>query len=190
MKTVDAFLMEVAHSRLKTQFEERKAFRAPPGFELPSALEVALRHRWLVTPVVAGSELAVNSASVGVPSSDREQIEYWLVRYPEANWSLATGPSGVAALEIENRFVSSCLADLTEDENDWTRTLRFTCGSKCFMLFASDAGLPSLAGHPGLRLHTRTRIFIPPSHLSNGDHLEYANPYAPLLDPPSCLLRR
>jgi hypothetical protein len=102
MKTVDDFLAEVASSRLDTQIEERKAFRAPPGFELPCALEVALRHRWQIAPVLARSELAVNSASGGVPSSDCEQIEYWLARYPEANWSLVTGPaSGVTALEIE-----------------------------------------------------------------------------------------
>jgi hypothetical protein len=78
MKTVNDFLAEVASSRLATQIEERKSFRAPPGFELPSALEVALRNRWLIAPVLARSEVAVNSASVGVPSSDREQIEYWL----------------------------------------------------------------------------------------------------------------
>jgi hypothetical protein len=35
MKTVDDLLAEVASSRLDTQIEERKAFRAPPGFELP-----------------------------------------------------------------------------------------------------------------------------------------------------------
>jgi hypothetical protein len=189
MKTVDDFLAEVASSRLETQIEERKAFRAPPGFELPSALQVALRHRWQIAPVLARSELAVNSASGGVPSSDREQIECWLARYPEANWSLVTGPaSGVTALEIETRSVSSWLADFTEDEGDWPRTLRFTSGSRCFLLFASNAGIQSLAVYPGLRLHARTRILIPPSRLLNGDQLAYADPHALLLAPPNWLL--
>ncbi len=189
MKTVHDFLAEVASSRLETQIEERKAFRAPPGFELPSALEVALRHRWQIAPVLARSELAVNSASGGVPSSDREQIEYWLARYPEANWSLVTGPSsGVTALEIETKSASSRLADFTEDEGDWTRTLRFTSGSRYFLLFASIAGLQSLAVYPGLRLHTRTRILIPPSRLPNGDQLAYADSHALLLAPPNWLL--
>jgi len=191
MKTVDDFLAEVASSRLETQIEERKAFRAPPGFELPSALQVALRHRWQIAPVLARSELAVNSASGGVPSSHREQIEYWLARYPEANWSLVTGPaSGVTALEIETTLASSWLADFTEDEGDWTRTLRFTSGSRCFLLFASNADIQSLAVYPGLRLHTRTRILIPPSRLPNGDQLAYADSHAPLLAPPNWLRRR
>ena len=189
MKTVHDFLAEVASSRLESQIEERKAFRAPPGFKLPSALEVALRHRWQIAPVLARSELAVNSASGGVPSSDREQIEYWLARYPEANWSLVTGPaSGVTALEIETTSASSWLADFTEAESDWTRTLRFTFGSRCFLLFASNAGVQSLAVHLGLRLHTRTGILIPPSRLLNGDQLAYADSHAPLLAPPNWLL--
>jgi hypothetical protein len=191
MKTVDDFLAEVAFSRLETQIEERKAFRAPPGFELPSALQVALRHRWQIAPVLARSELAANSASGGLPSSDGEQIEYWVTRYPEANWSLVTGPaSGVTALEIETRFTSSWLADFTEDEVDWPGTLRFTSGSRWFMLFASNPDFQSLAIYPGLRLHTRTRILIPPSSLPNGDELAYADSRAPLLDPPNRLLLR
>ncbi len=64
MKTVNDFLAEVASLRLQTQLDERKAFRAPPQFELPAALEVALRNRWQIAPVLARSELAVNSASV------------------------------------------------------------------------------------------------------------------------------
>ncbi len=101
---------------------------------------------------------------------------------------LATGfASAVTALEIETGLASSWLADFTEDESDWTRTLRFMCGSRRFMLFASNAGLPSLAVCPGLKLHTRTRILIPPSRLPNGDQLAYADSHAPLLDPPNWL---
>jgi hypothetical protein len=187
MKTAIDFLAEVASLRLQTQLDERKPFRAPLDFELPAPLEVALRHRWKIVPVLARSPLAVNSASCGVPSSDREQVEFWLARYPEANWSLATGPSGVIGLEIETGLARSWLADFTEDESDWTRTLRFMCGSRRFMLFASNAGFESLAAYPGLRVHARTRILIPPSRLPNGDELAYADSHAPLLDPPNWL---
>jgi hypothetical protein len=92
MKTVETFLAEVAALRLNIQIEERKAFRAPPSFEFPPALEVALQHRWLIAPVLARSELAVNSASGFVPSSDRQQIAFWLARYPNLTGRLLLNP--------------------------------------------------------------------------------------------------
>jgi hypothetical protein len=187
MKTVDDFLAEVASLRLKNQIKERKAFRAPTDFALPAALEVALRHRLRIVPLLARSQFSVNSASVGVPSSDREQIKSWSCRYPEANWLLATGPASVTALEIETGLATSWLADFTEDESDWPRTLQFTSGSRRFMLFASNGGFESLAAHPGLRVHTRTRILIPPSRLPSFEELAYADSHAPLLDTPNWL---
>lgn len=74
----------------------------PQALVLPEAFEVALKHRFPLSPVLARSRLAAGSAGVGVPSCERAQIEYWFARYgDDSNWLLETGEeSGVVSLEI------------------------------------------------------------------------------------------
>jgi len=183
MKDLSSFLAEVAESRRAAQAAERSGFVLHPGLVLPEALEVTLRHRFLLSPVLARSRLAARSASAGVASCHREQIEFWFARYGEdANWLLETGEeSGVVSLEIDLRLARQSLAYLAGDDPSWQHSLRFTTGSRWHVLFEYASGLPQFRGYPGLFLHAGNSILVPPSRTPSGIELVYADPHAPLL---------
>ena len=182
MQDVDTFLAGLAQSRRLAQAATRAGFVAPPNLSLPHALEIAIKHRWLIQPVEALSESPPSSARIGVPSREKEQIEYWIANHPDANWLLELGePSGVVALRIELQLARYSLEYLAGDDTSWLRTLRFGVGNRWFALYQYLSGLPALAGLPGLRLLTRTSILSPPSRTPSGIELAYANPHAQLL---------
>jgi hypothetical protein len=188
MKDVATFLTEVAESRLCAQIAARAGFVVPPDLCLPRALELPIKHRWLISPVLARSEYAVHSARIGVPTSEREQIEYWFVRYgAEANWLLETG-AGVIALEIELSLARHSLAYLAGDDWSWQRSLHFAVLGKRHVLFEYGGGLTLPVRYPGLRLHSsNSPILIPPSKTPSSIELRWANLHAPLLPPPNWL---
>jgi len=189
MKDVATFLAEVSESRRRDQTAARAGFVASPDLCLPRALDVALDHRWLISPVRGCSEYALRSARVGVPCRDREQIEYWFAYYPDANWMLQTGEeSGVLALEVDPKLSRYSLAYLAGEDRSWQRSLQFAVHGRWQILFAYAAGLRSLVGrYTGLRLHAGDQIFVPPLRTLNGIKIEYANPHAPLLPVPDWL---
>jgi hypothetical protein len=183
MKDVSTFLAEITHSRRTAQAAERSGFVSPPGLVLPEALEVALRYRFLLSPVLAHSRLASHSARVGVPSNDRAQLEYWYSQHgSDANWLMETGaPSRVVVLEVDPNFGRHALAHLVGDSLSWERTLHFAAHGKWHFLFEYARGLPSFRGYPGVRLHAGSSILVPPSRTPYGIELTYADPHAALL---------
>lgn len=64
---VPTFLAKIAAERQRQQDAACASSVPPPDLELPESLEVALRHRFLIRPVLARSMLALNSAGIGVP---------------------------------------------------------------------------------------------------------------------------
>ncbi len=181
---VSTFLTNLAESRRAAQLAERKGFVPATGIELPVALEVAIRQRLMLTPVLARSRLATTSASIGVPSCEREQIEYWFARYGgNANWHLHLGQSGLVALAIDPAQATYSLAALTEADDSWRRSLNFVAQGRWHFLFESEPALPRLRGYPGLELHAGHSILVPPSIIS-GRTLFYKDANAPILPLP------
>ena len=179
-----SFLAGLTESRRADQVAERKGFIPASGLVLPVALEVALRHRLLLTPVLARSRLATTSASVGIPSCEREQIEYWFARYGEnANWHLHLEQSGVVALAIDPAQARYSLAALIADDDSWQRSLNYVAQGRRHFLFESVPGLPKFLGYPGLQLHAGNSILVPPSIVS-GRTLFFDDPNAPVLPLP------
>lgn len=184
MKDVKTWLAERAAERGRAQVEACAGSAARP-FPDP-ALEVALNHRWRIAPIHGHSALSFYWDRVGSPSRTRADIELLVDTYINLNWALETGEeSGVVALEIDDR-ARYALAERTDGE-EWDQgTLRFSVGSRWFLLFQYAAGLRSLKGFPGLRLHTDgAEILIPPSRTPSGDLILWFDPEAPLLPPPS-----
>jgi hypothetical protein len=178
------FLAGLTESRRADQVAQRKGFIPASGLVLPVALEVALRHRLLLTPVLARSRLATTSASIGVPSCERAQIEYWFARYGEsANWHLHLGQSGVVAFEVDPAQARYSLTALIEDDDSWKRSLNFVAQGRWHFLFESVPGLPRLRGCPGLQLHAGNSILVPPSYVS-GRTLCYEDVNSPILPLP------
>ena len=180
MKDVSTFLAEVTESRRTAQAAERSGFVPPRGLVLPEALEVALRHRFLLSPVLACSRLASTSSRVGVPSNDRAQIEYWYSRHgSDANWLMETGASsGIVVLELDPNLSMHALAHLVDDNLSWQLPLQFAAQGKRHVLFEYVQGLPSLRGYSGVRLHSGSSVLVPPSRTPSGMELVYANPHA------------
>lgn len=183
MKDVSTLLVEVAESRRAAQAAKRSGFIPPSGLVLPEALEVTLRHRFLLSPILARSRLAASSAGVGVSSCERAQIEYWFARYgDDANWLLKTGEeSGVVSLEIDLGLAMHSLAYLAGDDPSWQRSLRFAAGNRWHILFEYVSRLPQFRGYPGLFLNSGNSILVPPSRTPSGVELVYKDPHAPLL---------
>ena len=95
---VATFLANLAESNRAAQLAERSGFVPASGLVLPVALEVALRHRFLLTPALARSRLATTSPPACLPSCEREQLEYWFAQYgEEAQWHLHLAESNVVA---------------------------------------------------------------------------------------------
>lgn len=189
MKDINAFFLTLGENRRSAQAAACAGFIAPPDLQPPPALEAAIRHNLPIAPLLARSAYAPRSARVGLPSSAREQIEYWLAAYPKANWTLQTGAaSGVAALEIEPDLATYSLDYLAGEDCSWRRTLHFTTGPRWFYLFGHVASIQRLPGcYEGLRLHSVDAILAPPSLTLAGEELRYADPRAPLLAAPDWL---
>lgn len=183
MKDVSIFLAELAEFRRIAQSTERSGFIPPLDLILPEALEVALRYRFLLSPVLARSRLASYSSRVGIPSNDRAQIEYWYSQHgSDANWLMETGASsGIVVLEIELNLARHALAYLVSENLSWQRTLHFAAHGKWHVLLEYVRGLPSLRGYSGVRLHSGSSILVPPSRTPSGVELTYADPHATLL---------
>jgi hypothetical protein len=186
MKDVKTFLAELDEKR-RSQTNGPAAY-VPPPF-LDPALEIALRHRWLIAPINGHSKLSFYLNRVGSPSRNRGEIELWFDSYINLNWALELKASGVIALQIEFGLAWQSLTVLTSDEWDWQRTLHFAAGNRWNVLFAYASGLRSLKGFPGLRLASGS-ILIPPSHTPSGIEMKWADPCAPLLPAPAWLRAR
>src|ERR1035438_1739130 len=189
MKDVATFYAELAESRRREQALERTGFVKPPDLSLPIGLEIAMKNRWMISPVMACSVLADYSARVGYGSAERDQIEYWYVRHARTNWLLHTGESDVVALEIDFRVARHCLAYLASDDCSWQRTLHLAKKGRWQYLFACETDLPSLdERYCGLSLHSgKASILLPPSRTLTGVEIAYADQYAQLLPAPEWL---
>jgi|CZKL01.1.fsa_nt_gi hypothetical protein len=190
MRNIDTFLGEIAASRQRAQIAERAALVATPDLSISPALEVALRHRFLISPVLAQSPSPHHSAYVGEPSCDRKQIEYWVATLGNVNRSLQIGEkSRVVALEIEDLCSAvPTLTDLADEDSSWQDSLQFTIGPRRFVLFEYAPFLRPLIGFAGIKLHIRegNRIPIPPSNTALYE-IAYIDISAPLLPVPAWL---
>lgn len=187
MIDVDSFLAGVAENRRRAQPAARvsSAFAAD-RCDLPPALELILEKGGLVQPQLARSPFAPRSSRVGVPSSERAQVEYWWRCYGEdANWILDTQGSSILALEFSAYIEPYRLFCRPGEHQVFERTLRFRTPTRVFALFSVPPGHSMSRGwYSGV--HWRDPILIPPSRLLSGwdEHeieLSYMDLSAPLL---------
>lgn len=195
MIDVDSFLAEVAENRRRAQSAARSRYALPAGHRrLPLALDLMIANGGLVQPVLARSPFAPRSARVGVPSREREQIEYWYACCgDEANWLLDTESSRIIALEFSPYAPPHGLFRRSGEYQAFERTLRFDTPKRSFALFSVPPGLRMASGWFS-NVHWRTPVLIPPSRVLWGadGHYEfefsYVDPDAPLLPAPETLL--
>lgn len=195
MIDVRSFLAEVAENRHRAQSVARSRYVPPAGpRRLPIALDLMIANGGLVQPVLARSPFAQRSARVGVPSGEREQIEYWYACYGnEANWLLDTETSRIIAIEFSPYAPLYGLFSRSGEYQALERTLRFDTPNRSFALFSvpPDRRMASAWFH---NVHWRTPVLIPPSRVlwgADGEYeieFSYVDPDAPLLSAPETLL--
>jgi len=152
--------------------------------------------------MLARSFYAQSSARVGVPTCERQQIEYWYARYgDDANWMLATGlenGDGASVLAVESWIGNypHWLFRRPAEFKAYDETLRLRAGNRTFALFSVPSGMePARSYHKGL--HWRDFIPLPPSRVTyyyswegTGEiELSYRDPLAPLLSAPKSILK-
>lgn len=110
MKDVEIFLVELADSDRIAQAQARAGFRAPANFKLPRELAITFEHRCRIAPMLARSAYVSHTAHIGVPASDRDQIQYWAANHRDANWELTTAEEpGVVALDLDTHLARHSL---------------------------------------------------------------------------------
>jgi hypothetical protein len=187
----EIFLQKITARRRFEQAQAASATGLPAGFKLPADLLAAIRNHWVISPVLARSPFAARAAYVGEPDSSPAVIAHWAATYPAANFALFPGPeSGAFGLQIDLPVAHSLLQSLCDDEGwDWQNTLLFQAGNFWYAILAwPEAGLCATATHlPGIVVHSRGPILIPPSQTADDLRIEYADPRLGPADPPVSL---
>lgn len=178
---VNTFLTQLAAQRRHEQALARSAITLPDGFRLDADLELAVRYRWLVSPVFAQTIFPPRAACAGVPDNNPEQISSWAANYGDTcNWAFFPSPE-CPVLEISLPLARYSLEWLLDRDNwDWRRTLRFRAGNLWFAMLSGPASATCLRTTqlPGLRLlyNGNSGLLIPPSRICDANPLEYADP--------------
>ena len=187
MINVDSFLAEVAENRRQAQSAARSGCTfAASQDDFPADLDLILKHGGLIQPQLARSPFAPRAARVGVPTRDREQVEYWWRCYgDEANWTLDTQGASMLAIEFSAYIEPYRLFRRPGEHQAFTRTLRFRASTRGFALFSIPPGRSISRGWHSC-VHWRNPLLIPPSRLLSGSdenevELSYLDPTAPLL---------
>lgn len=196
MLDVDTFLIDLLETRRRVQSAALADATQPVDrCSIPPALDLILKRGGLIQPQLARSPFAPRAARVGIPSSARKQIEYWLGCYgdDETNWLLDLEASSMIAIEFSPYASPHWLFRRQGEYQTLERTLRFSAYKRIFALFTVPQGHRMARGwYQGL--HWRTSILIPPSRVVGGPSEEfefefnYVDPDAPLLPAPESLL--
>lgn len=192
LKDVNAFIAELHESRLRAQAAARAGFLKQPDLSLPPDLEVAIEHQLPIAPMPALSLYAPRWARVGVPSSEREQIEYWYASYgTDTNWVLELSEqTRIIAIRM-GLGVFPYLFLRRGEYQSLERTLRVESQKLSYALLAIPPGARPLQ-RCARGLYWKTLIPLPPSRVvldsGRGVELAYHDPRARLLVAPESIL--
>jgi hypothetical protein len=125
---------------------------------------------------------------VAEPLSDANELLEFYQSHPDHQWSLKLGE--VVALEYAPQIGRCALAHLCNHDWDvWPGTLQYRWGNSLYLLFSAEAIQTRELGKrfPGVRLHNRGLLPIPPSCFGNGPQLHFVRLVAPIVRLPKWL---
>lgn len=146
---------------------------------LPRALELAIQHHLMIRPIVARSR----SISANLLSCDRQLLDYWHRHLPGAQWVLDAEASEIVVVEFEQQLARHSAHLLKAHIEALQKTLHFRVRNHLVALFRNRADSAHTVHASGVRVRSgKAPVLIPPSRISSGEILFYANEDAPLLD--------
>jgi hypothetical protein len=192
MKSAEEFLKQLRTARESASQRTSSLLTHEPEIEVNWCLTAALKRGWLVAPVLARSKNFLRGALAGHPTRDSAQVSDWWKQYKsDCNWAAELGAhSHLLILEFDYDVGRQMLPHLCGESMSWRKTLQFTDATSRFACFNYSGEHVRAIGSnlPGVHLHTRNCILIPPSTDSTGARVSYLNPGSRVLDLPDWLL--
>jgi len=192
MKSAEEFLESLKTVRVPAS-QPRLSSSEAPGIDMPSSLSSALNRGWHIAPVLAQSKDFPSQALAGAPTRDFDQVSQWWEQYFQngCNWAAELGArSDLLILEVDYHVGRHMLPHLCGNNWSWRATLQFTDENTRFVCFHHSGQRLRAIGRdfPGVRIHRRSCILIPPSTYSSGAEISYLNPGSKVSDVPDWLL--
>jgi bifunctional DNA primase/polymerase-like protein len=193
MKSAEEFLEHLKKAQAPAASQPRSSSIDSPEIEFDSTLTSALKRGWHIAPVLARSRYFPSKALAGHPTNDFVQISQCWEQYFESgcNWAVEMGArSDLLIMEFDCEVGRRMLPHLCGNNWSWRTTLQFTDQNARFVCF-HYSGQPLRAigrDFPGVRIHQRSCILIPPSTYSTGAQVSYLNPGSKVSDVPDWLL--
>jgi hypothetical protein len=186
MKSAEEFLESLKTVRVPAS-QPRLSSSDAPTIEMPASLSSALSRGWHIAPVLARSKDFPKQALAGAPTRDFDQVSQWWEQYFQGgcNWAVELGArSDLLVMEFDYEVGPRVLPHLCGNNWSWRTTLQFTDANARFVCFHHSGERLRAIGRdfPGVRIHRRSCILIPPSTHSTGARVSYLNPGSKVLD--------
>lgn len=193
MKSAEEFLEHLKTAQMSASPQPALSSTDTPEFKIDSTLISALKRGWHIAPVLARSKDFPREAVAGLPTQDFAQVSQWWEQYFETgcNWAAEMGArSDLLIMEFDYEVGRRMLPHLCGNNWSWQATLQFTDPNARFVCFHHSGQRLRAIGSdfPGVRIHRRSCILIPPSTYSTGAEVSYLNPGSKVLDLPDWLL--
>ncbi len=193
MKSAEEFLEHLKTAQASIASQPRLSSIDAPEIEIDSTLASALNRGWHIAPVLARSKNFSSEALAGRPTNDFGQISQWWEQFFQSgcNWAAELGArSDLLILEVDYQVGRHMLPNLCGSNWSWRTTLQFTDENARFVCFHHSGERLRAIGRdfPGVRIHRRSCILIPPSAHSTGAQVSYLNPGSKVQDAPVWLL--
>jgi len=165
-------------------------------------LEAALQYAekgWRVFPCRVQSKTPQIMGGFHKATTDKEQIETWWRKFPQANVGVACDENSFSVIDVDTDGGFDSHQALKEEYEDFPKTLAQTTGSGgVHYMFKYHPEIGCTTGKLGKGIDTRGGnkgyVVVPPSIHENGKPYEWADPDTPLVDVPewviSCLKGR
>lgn len=193
MKSAEEFIEHLKTAQASVPSQPTLSPTNAPEIEIDSTLASALERGWHIVPVLARSKDFPRNALAGHPTRDSGRISQWWEQYFKSgcNWAVEIGTrSDLIIMEFDHEVGHHVLPHLCGNDWSWRATLQFTDLNARFVCFR-HSGQPLRAigrEFPGVRIHRRSCILIPPSTYNTGAQVSYLNPGSKVLDTPDWLL--
>lgn len=152
------------------------------SIRLPAEIDLVLSLGHAVAPI------GCLGRPVIFPTTDANELEAAFREYPDCCWAVEL--SSIAILEYLPSAGKGSLSYLCNHDWDyWPETLQYQWGPSLYLLFRRDGEEPLQLGErfPGLRLHTRGLMPIPPSVFGVDTKLRFVNKEASIQGLPQWL---